>query len=321
MSDNAISSAPMAQADSSQCSFANPQGLEFPPLQTGGKAFQQGDQPLQLLPEIHGQPPKHVYSDGQSDNAAGKAVPLPTARPHDLGKTPDARALADKTLHAIAIANADARGFGQPSRDAQAVVKQFLAEKAPLGDKDKPAALKKLGPAFDQAIRGADNTYAHVEKEAEPSIKAAKEGYIVANSTYNNTFDQTLEAAKALPEASQKRAAVLLAQVSLNGAELPGKDELTKVFKHDPAFLSSVLQLADHQKSVFTASHTLDGANKPVLEAALEQDRSRLAYERAAQSVGNVSLARSIDAERKLVAEQVKELTDYPEELRKDLAV
>jgi hypothetical protein len=311
----------MAQTDSLQSSYANAQGLEFPPIQAGGKAFQQGDQPLQLFPEIHGQPPKHVSSDGQSDHAAGKTVPLPTARPHDLGKTPDARALADKTLHSIAIANADARGFGKPSRDAQAVVKQFLAEKAPLADKDKPSALKKLGPAFDLAIRGADNTYTQVEKGAEPNIKAAKEGYIVANSTYNDTFDQTLDAAKGLPEASQKRAAMLLAQVSINGAELPGKDELTKVFKNNPEFLSLVLKLADDQKSVFTASHSLDGANKPVLEAALEQDRTRLAYERAAQSVGNVSLAKSIDAERGLVAEQVKELTDYPEELRKVLEI
>jgi hypothetical protein len=336
MADNIISNnAAIAQTDSPQAPYNNlVQGLDFSTAK-GGATYQLVDEPLQLLPEIHGKPSKPSYSEGQTDHSppakapTDKGVPLPTPRPHDLGqvrdtkappaKASDSKALADKTLHVIAAA--DGKDFAQPSREAQAVVKQFLAEKAPLADKDKLTTLKKFGPAFDQTIKLADTAYVTAEQQAVPGIKAAKEGYIVANSNYNQTFDDTLEAAKGLPAPLQQKAAMLLAQVGINGAELPGKDELTKAFKNNPQFLDSVLGLANDQQSLFKATKALEAANKPVLDAALEQDRTRLAYERAAQSVGNQSLAKSIDAERKLVAEQTKELTDPPEELRKVLKI
>ncbi len=193
----------------------------------------------------------------------------------------------------------------------------FLREKASLPDKEKPAALKKLGQSFDQAIREADNAYAQTESQADPSIRAAsRRASIVANSSYYHSFNDALEQAKRLPAADQPKAALLLGAVKLDGAELPDHKELSKTFKNDPQFVQALTQLGKNQKGVFAASKSLEQANKPLVDAALEQDRARLAYERAAQSVGSYQLAKSIDAERKLLAAQTLQLTKEPEEIR-----
>jgi hypothetical protein len=323
MADNIISSAPaIARADSSQLSYnAGANAADLYTSQGDRSPFHQVGAPLQLMPEIHGMPSKPSPGEGQTNHLpkSDQAVPMPKPRPHDVVKTPAQKVLADKTLHVIAAANS--KDFGPPSLQAQAVIKQFLAEKANLADKDKPAVLKKMAPDFDHAIRTADNAFIQIQKEADPKIKGAQEKYIEVNSDYNQSFEDAKAAAKGVQSTDQAKAALLLAGVAVQGAELPDKDKLTKVFKNDPEFLNTLLQLGQDQKSLFAAANNLDAANKPVLDAAVEQDRTRLAYERAAQSVGDKPLAKSIDAERVLLAEQTFELTKTPEELRRVIKI
>jgi hypothetical protein len=242
------------------------------------------------------------------------AVPLPPPRPHDAPRHPSQQALADKTLRAIAAG--DPATMAQPSRDAQTVVKQFLDAKSKVADKDKAAVLKDFAPAFDKAITEADTNFARIEKQSEPNMKAAREGYIVANSNYTQSVKSSIETAKNLPEPARTKAELLLAQVAVNGAEMPSDKDLARAFKDQPGFLTELRTISTQQQAVFAAAKNLDAANKPVLDAALEQDRTRLAYERSAQSVGNWSLAKSIDAERKLVDELTIGLTEVPDEVR-----
>lgn len=286
-------------------------GVDFQKISTDATSGTPNGAPLQLLPEIHGAHPNPAPSDHHNVQPGAKGAPELGSHP----QTPDARALADKTLHEIALA--DGHDFAKPSRAAQDVVRQFLEEKDHLTAKDKASALKKLGPAFNQAISAADTNYIKIERQAEPAIKEAKELYTEANSNYHDGFSKTLQAAKNLPTVEQKEAILLLSKVAARGAEFPSKNELAKAFKDNPHFLQSLLQLALDQKAVISTQDRLDSATKPVLDAALEQDRTRLAYERAAQSVGDKNLAKSIDAERRLLAEQTKELIERPTEVRK----
>ncbi|MBU6455164.1 MAG: hypothetical protein KGS72_25565 [Cyanobacteria bacterium REEB67] len=301
--------------------------------------------PLQLMPEIHGRPNFVQTKDAAhpQNRAGGKAasgdkhastagahlpatsltdshVPVPTPRPHDLQppkpKIDGQKVLADKTLHAIA--RTDLSNYGRPSQEAQDVVRGFLAEKAQLAPKDKGEALKHFAPGFNLAIRNADGEYVKAEKETAPAIKAAKEGYVQANSLYNYDFDNTIDLAKSLPEGQDKEKMTnLLKKVGEEGYEMPKKDDLVRAFHGNPQVLDSLLQLVESQKSVLGAVNNLENATKPLINAALEQDRARLAYERAAQSVGNKDLARSIDVERGLLDERTRDLIAPPTELRK----
>jgi hypothetical protein len=306
--------------------------------------------PLQLMPEIHGRPSTtaptkdgaHPHSQvvekaapgAKSGSTAGDHlpatrltdghIPIPTSRPHDLQpakpKVDGPKALADKTLHAIA--RTDLSNYGKPSQEAQDVVRGFLAEKAQLPPKDKGEALKHFAPGFNLAIRNADGEYVKAEKETTPGIKAAKEGFVQANSTYNYNFDNNTELAKSLPEGRDKQMMTnLLKKVGEEGYEMPKKDDLVKAFHGNPQVLDSLLKLVDSQKSVFGAVDNLTTAATPLMKAALEQDRTRLAYERAAQSVGNKDLARSIDDERSLLAERTQSMVVPPKELRKVLDI
>jgi hypothetical protein len=288
--------------------------------------------PLQLMPEIYGHAKTHnVQKDTPKDTPHSHTV---AAKPHDskpdagpareakdskdtkAGKASETpQMLADRTLDKIA--KADLKGWQQPSQEAQDVVRGFIAEKQQLPAKDKGQALKHFEPGFNLAIRNADSAYVTAEKQALPNITIARENFVRNNSTYNSDFKDAVSAAKTLPEGKERdSAARLLAHVGGDGAKMPKKEELTAVFNSNPRVLDSLMTLVDSQKSVFDANRQLDTAAKPVLNAALEQDRARLAYERAAQSVGNRDLARSLDSERRQVVGHALELASPPEELR-----
>jgi|GEM_PF-2998619 len=217
------------------------------------------------------------------------------------------QALATGTLNTIA--RADLRHFADTSKEAQAVVRKFL------NAEDRKTALKELGPEFNRVIGKADTEFTRVEDKTLPDIVNAKEQYRHANTHYNGEFFDTVAAANILPPDKQAAAKKLLDKIAIQGAEVPPRDELVKTFRGHEPFLSSLERLADAQKGVFKADQELNTAGKPLLQAALEQDRARIAYERAAQSVGDRNLARSIDAERKLLAEQTRDQLAAPKDL------
>jgi len=217
------------------------------------------------------------------------------------------RNLATQTLQTIG--KADLSHFGQPSQEAQGVVRKFL--EAP----DKKTALKDLQPDFNRVIAGADSEFNRVEKRTMPAIDAAKQSYREANTQYNGTFFKAVEASENLPPDKKEAAKALFNKVAVDGAELPAKSTLAKTFGNQPEFMAHLDKLAASQKGVFRAEEALGQAGKPLVEAALEQDRSRIAYERAAQSAGDKTLARSIDAERQLLAQQTRDTLTAPKDL------
>lgn len=227
----------------------------------------------------------------------------------DAPKAPaqNERLLATQTLEAIA--GADLRSFGPQARAAQEVVKKFL------GEGDRAAALKKYGPEFDRVIGNADKSFAQVSERAMPGLNAAKQAYASANGDYIKKFFRTEAQAEKLPENQRRTAKSLLSGVALNGTEIPGNAELARTFGKQPEFLHQLEQLSRSQQNVIKAGDSIDTAGKPILNAAMEQDRARIAYERAAQSVGNKSLAKSLNAERDLLAEQTKQLLSPPTDL------
>ena len=286
--------------------------------------------PLQLMPEIHGhvRPSKDVQTnhdhaprshDAKSavnaKDATGTREATDTQAPKAVKAPETSQMLADRTLDKIA--NADLKGWQQPSQEAQDVVRGFIAEKSQLADKDKGQALKHFEPGFNTAIRNADSAYVSAEKQALPNITIARDTFVRNNSNYNADFKDAVDAAKGLPDGKERESAArLLQKVGRDGAKMPQKEELAAVFSSDPKVLQSLMNLVDSQKSVFSANHQLDTAAKPVLNAALEQDRARLAYERAAQSVGNRDLAHSLDQERKQVVGHALDLATAPDEIR-----
>lgn len=208
-----------------------------------------------------------------------------------------------------AIAGADLSTYGQPSREAQAVVKEFLAQK------DPGAALQKCDGAFNKVIEGADNTYTQIKDKHMPAVQEAKKDYIAVNTEYNREFFRVSDAAEKLPPGMKEKAREFLAHVALEGTELPGRAELTSTYRGQKEFIEKMVGLAQKQGAVIAAGDRLDNAGKPILDAALEQDRARIAYERAAQTAGNFTRAHEIDKDRGRRAEQTKDLLGPPTEL------
>jgi hypothetical protein len=287
-----------------------------------GSTDQSAGAPLQIFPEIHGKPGKSDRSgvpEGHHDHAVGaeKTVPLPPPRPHDLDKALGAKGPVDNALHKVANTDTNKAGLGAPSHQAQAAVKQFVADTANLSGKDKAVALKKLATEFNQAITMADTAYDKIEKQAEPDRAKAREGYVVFNSLYQANYGETIDEAKSLPAPQQQQAKSILDALALNGALMPSQDELTKVFKDYPNFLNSMIELGKSQETALFAAQQWQMANEPVTKAAREQHCTRMWYELAARSVGDQGLAKGMYAERQMLDEQTKELTAAPTELRR----
>ena len=156
---------------------------------------------------------------------------------------------------------------------------------------DKSAAMAKLEPKFVAAEEQSDKDFGRAMGQNWSKVLSSKRDLQMSANMLMSTQMQTKGAVEALPQEKQQGAMAMVGLIMDDNVPKATRDHLRAALKDYPGVGEGVDRMLKISQTMEKQSEALSTAQKPLLQAAMEQTATRLVHAKAMELSGDTSKA------------------------------
>lgn len=212
----------------------------------------------------------------------GDKAPIPEAAPRGEGKRAEAAPAKDIIDGLIKMPREKmSAGLGL-SQDA---AKEFAASG------DKQAAMTKLEPKFTAAEEQSDKDFGRAMGQNWSKVLTARKDVQMGVNMMMSMEMRTKGSIEALPQEKQQGATAMVGLILDDNVPKATRDHLRAALKDYPGVGENVDQMLKVGQNLSKAMQAVQEAQKPLMQAAVEQTATRLVHAKALEQAGETSKA------------------------------